>query len=241
MKKCIVPAGFQFFSHPVFDEFTTPLDIPLDIIVGGKRKRRRNDDVKCPICLQQCEHASTIVCCRHSFCGECLAMWLVIKLECPLCKSPGTPYIQYSKQSINELKVWNVANQQREQNNSLNSALKAAANYHCSKFAPITDTANDSRIFENEIKDDGKMALMTSPPSLSPHSDEFDTHSDEFDTQSTSEKTMLPQPLEPSSSLFPESLLSLSETPLPDLDYDAMLTAINASITEAQAELDGTL
>lgn len=51
------------------------------------KKRQREVETDCHICLESCKRPTTIEC-EHTFCYKCIQKWMGIKRQCPVCDKP---------------------------------------------------------------------------------------------------------------------------------------------------------
>lgn len=49
-----------------------------------------SSSLKCPLCLEMCEAATTTLC-GHVFCWECVCEWVSENMECPVCRTSVEP------------------------------------------------------------------------------------------------------------------------------------------------------
>lgn len=117
MKRSIVPKGFEFTAHRIFNEYVPPLPIPKEVhrssytsnyssnnsikvpsvlseITSVMTSNSKDLDFICAVCLSHCLDPVTLVNCRHMYCMSCLLIWFKAKLQCPLCKATGAYFLQ---------------------------------------------------------------------------------------------------------------------------------------------------
>jgi hypothetical protein len=110
-KKCSQEQDPEGRKQPNVDQpkssLSTPWNSPSTLIPTSSS----SDQDICSICLSSYENPVTLVFCHHSYCLNCLLLWLVKKQLCPLCKSCGNYFVQtnrYSSSSNHEIKVLSI-------------------------------------------------------------------------------------------------------------------------------------
>ena len=122
MQRSIVPAGFESTAHPVFREFIPPIPLPEECICLDSKdsavSSNHNSQVVpiipdtaeeemanlCAICRETISDLVTLVQCKHHFCSKCILSWYKVKVNCPVCKHPGSYFLK----GCDEIKLWTV-------------------------------------------------------------------------------------------------------------------------------------
>ena len=127
MKRSLIPKGLEVMAHPIFSKFEVPINLVASVSIPTAVNYEFSDmaELNCPICLAGFEHPVTLICCKQTFCQECINFWMEKKLNCPLCKSKIDNFVKGSDTNILVMEINDSSSSKRMKKESIVAAVDA--------------------------------------------------------------------------------------------------------------------